>query len=209
MDVYVVSNVWTRDATIIGASVDEPGAKAIADRVNAYGDRWDRWEERYDPPLNRAFLERVALLPDGTAHPSLSQEIVRVPLAGYIGDWPIVGSTVEGLATSVPALARAAIVSDLSGITREKPRPVVETPDITRWVDLGVAPPPTASGMKEAMELVIAARDENVSPLCSTEINISMQTGSRLVCLDLGRAIDAPMGYLLGIPATQRRGPVG
>lgn len=85
MDVYVVSNVWDHGgATIIGAGADESGAKAIADRVNAYGDRWDGWTERYDPPLNRAFLERVALLPDGSQHPSLSQEIVCVPLAGSV-----------------------------------------------------------------------------------------------------------------------------
>lgn len=140
MNIYIVSDVWDRGgSTVIGASIDEAGAKAIADRADGYGGRWGEWVERYDPPLNRAFLDRVALLPDGSQHPSLSQEIVRVPLAGYIDDWPAIKPLTEGLAESVPALMRPKfgeeVRHDPLGILSAVPGPMPSVDPRRLWDD--------------------------------------------------------------------------
>jgi hypothetical protein len=85
MDIYVVSNVWDREgATVIGAADDLDTAQQIADRLDGRPeacDRWAAWITCADTGMP-AVLERSALLPDGATHPSLSQEIVCVPLAG-------------------------------------------------------------------------------------------------------------------------------
>lgn len=87
MDIYVVSDVWWRDgATVIGAGASLADAEAIADRRDRYGESpafgsWDDWVADNDRP---GVGRRDALLTDGTVHPSLSQEIVCVPLAGMV-----------------------------------------------------------------------------------------------------------------------------
>jgi hypothetical protein len=94
MNVYVVSNCWWRDgATVIGAAVDRPGAEKIAERYDH--DRsdtagWAPWSEELDPAEGSCTWRRNALSADDRTHPSLYQEIVVVPLAGfdYPGDRP-------------------------------------------------------------------------------------------------------------------------
>lgn len=81
MDVYVVSGCWWRDgATVIGAGADLSDAQVIADRYDADDSRVTSWSGWKISEENR--WTRDALTADGV-HPSLYQEIVRVPLAGY------------------------------------------------------------------------------------------------------------------------------
>lgn len=86
MNIYVISNCWWHDgSTVIGAATDRAGAEAIGDR---YGEddppiaTWAPWKEDVSPAYGSCTWRRDALLADGTIHPSLSQEIVCVPLAG-------------------------------------------------------------------------------------------------------------------------------
>lgn len=133
MNVYVVSAVWDHvGAMVIGAATDRASAESIAERYpddDPWVKSWAPWRERIGAEGSCTW-ERVALLPDGTVHPSLSQEIVCVPLAGFIGDWPIKGLTTEGLATAVPALMKPKIDGDRHPL----------------------------DAMREAMEAVLAAR---------------------------------------------------
>lgn len=91
MNVYIVTTVWDREgSTVIGAATDRAGAETIADQIGRSGPAklasdWAPWVERVDPAEGSCTWERMALLPDGAVHPSLSQEIVCVPLAG--GEW--------------------------------------------------------------------------------------------------------------------------
>lgn len=118
MDVYVVSNIWQREGSaIVGAAVDDAGAKSIADRVGAY--RWGPWSEI------GGTQERVAMLADGSEWPKLRQEIVRVPLAGYIADWPQlnpIDETGPALLRGVPALTTRARISQARMRTITNPR---------------------------------------------------------------------------------------
>jgi hypothetical protein len=86
MNVYVVSSTWYRDgATVIGAATDRAGAEVIADRYDEDDPRiasWTSWTGDAVPVDGRPTWRRDALLADGIVHPSLSQEIVCVPLAG-------------------------------------------------------------------------------------------------------------------------------
>lgn len=125
MDIYVVSNVWDREgATVIGAAGDLDTAQQIADRLDGRPEVCDRWA----PWITRAgtgrpaVLERSALLPDSTVHPSLYQEVVCVPLAGFIGDWPIKGLTTEG-----PAAAVALMKPEIGGEVRNDPLGIFTT----------------------------------------------------------------------------------
>lgn len=87
MNIYVISNVWDHSgSTVIGAATDRAGAEQIAERQLGYEEMrgaWAPWVERVDPAEGSCSWERVALHSDGTVHPSLSQEIVCVPLAGW------------------------------------------------------------------------------------------------------------------------------
>jgi hypothetical protein len=86
MNVYVISNVWDHSgSTVIGAATDRAGAEQIADRQPGRPEMrgaWAPWVERVDSAAGSCWWERVALHADGTVHPSLSQEIACVPLAG-------------------------------------------------------------------------------------------------------------------------------
>jgi hypothetical protein len=86
MNVYVVSAVWDHvGAAIIGAATERSDAESIAERYpddDPWVKSWTPWQERTDFVGGLGLWERSALLPDGTVHPSLSQEIVCVPLAG-------------------------------------------------------------------------------------------------------------------------------
>jgi hypothetical protein len=182
MNVYVISNVWDHSgSTVIGAATDRTGAEQIANRQPEREElrgAWAPWVERVDPAEGSCWWERVALLTDGTVHPSLSQEIVCVPLAGFIGDWPIKGLTTEGLATAAPALMKPEIGGEVRndplGIFTAEPGPM---PTINSWVDqanavIGFVPKPGESvtypwagsdhdardAMHDAMETVLAAR---------------------------------------------------
>jgi hypothetical protein len=93
MNVYVVSACWWRDgATVIGAGGDRADAEAIADRYGTDGEGvggWAAWKEDVSPAEGSCTWRRDALRPDGSIHPSLYQEIVVVPLAGFIEEVPI------------------------------------------------------------------------------------------------------------------------
>jgi hypothetical protein len=140
MNVYVISNVWdSSGSTVIGAATDRAGAEQIADRQPGHEEMrgaWAPWVERVDPAEGSCSWERVALHADGTVHPSLSQEIVCVPLAGFIGDCPIKGLTTEGLATAAPALMKPEIGGEVRndplGIFTAEPGPM---PTINSWAD--------------------------------------------------------------------------
>jgi hypothetical protein len=112
VNVYVISNVWGRSgSTVLGAATDRSGAEQIGDLQPGNEEMrgaWAPWVE-VDPAADSCSWRRLALHADGAVHPSLSQEIVCVPLAGFIGDWPINGLTTEGLATAVPALMKPEI----------------------------------------------------------------------------------------------------
>jgi hypothetical protein len=85
MNVYVVSEVaWRDGAEVIGAATDRAGARAIADRDLDDDSRVAGWTPWKQDPLSESppTWRRDAMLADGTMHPSLSQEIVCVPLAG-------------------------------------------------------------------------------------------------------------------------------
>lgn len=116
MDIYVVSNVWWRDgATVIGAGASKQDAESIADRRDGAEPvaGWAPWKPDADgQPVTR----RDALMFDGTTHASLYQEIVCVPLAGYLGDWPIIqpiDETVDGLRYNVRALTMRSEIEEI------------------------------------------------------------------------------------------------
>jgi hypothetical protein len=122
MNIYVVSNVWDRDgSTIIGAATDHAGAELIADRTEHPAPEdirgeWSPWSERERSAEGSCTWERVPKYKNGTYHESLSQEIVRVPLAGYIGDWPaaaVIDETGPALMRRVPALVRNAKMEEI------------------------------------------------------------------------------------------------
>lgn len=180
MNVYVISNVWdSSGSTVIGAATDRAGAEQIADRQPGRPEMrgsWAPWVERVDPAEGSCSWGRVALHADGSVHPSLSQEIVCVPLAGFIGDWPIKGLTTEGLAAAVPALMKPRVGDEVRhdplGILGAVPGPM---PTVSSWVDqvnefIGFTPKPDESvtypwaehrdpdAMQDAMEKVLTAR---------------------------------------------------
>lgn len=182
MNVYVVSAVWDHvGSAVIGAATERTGAEEIAERYpddDPWVSSWAPWHERTDIIGPIGAWDRAALLPDGTVHPSLSQEIVCVPLAGFIGDWSIKGLTTEGLATAVPALMKPEIGGEVRndplGIFTAAPGPM---PTISSWIDqanavIGFVPKPGESvtypwadsdhdardAMHDAMETVLAAR---------------------------------------------------
>lgn len=104
MNVYVVSSVWADGATVIGAAVDRESAEQIADRAGRAGE-WTPWQERIDPAQRSFMWGRMALLMNGSVHPSLSQEIVVVPLAGMVetGELPaVLRSSVREWAAAQP-----------------------------------------------------------------------------------------------------------
>jgi hypothetical protein len=138
MDIYVVSSCWWRDgASVIGAGVRREDAEAIADRHDTSGEgvgSWAPWtEDRHASGL--AGWRRDALNADGSVHLSLFQEIVRVPLAGWIGDWPVINPLTEGLAEQVPALMKPKIEGlidvDPLGVLSAVPRSTELSPQ--RW----------------------------------------------------------------------------
>jgi hypothetical protein len=115
MDIYVISNCWYRDgATVIGAGSDLSDAMAIGDRygsgvVEMVEQGWQGWEPSEPGASGRyARWRREALTADGGVHPSLSQEIVKVPLAGFTFGGGVPGplKTRQGVAPP-PALADA------------------------------------------------------------------------------------------------------
>lgn len=83
MDIYVVSNLWGAAKTVFGAAVNRADAEGLANR---HGGNY-RWTEWHEFPSGQ--WERRALWGDGSAHPSHTQEIVVLPLAGYIEEVPI------------------------------------------------------------------------------------------------------------------------
>lgn len=91
MNIYVISACWWRDgATVIGAGVDLSVAMALGDRNDESDSDYDRritgWSDWSASEPTRAgrftVWRRDALTAEGI-HPSLYQEIVCVPLAGY------------------------------------------------------------------------------------------------------------------------------
>lgn len=88
MNIYVVSNEWDREgSTIIGAAVSREVAEEIAGRTDHPGDSdiqdgWSEWVERSGGSMQA--WERLPMYRNGTYHPSMSQTIVRVPLAGGV-----------------------------------------------------------------------------------------------------------------------------
>ncbi len=93
-DVYVVLNCWWRDgATVIGCGATEADAKAIAERSGRRElaldiGSWESWKPRdADSTGHPHGWSRNALESDGSVHPTLYQEIVRVPLAGGALPW--------------------------------------------------------------------------------------------------------------------------
>lgn len=93
MNIYVVSSCWWRDgATVIGAGATREDAEGIAERSDIDDHRlagWAPWKEDVSPAEGSCTWRRDALMSDGTTHASLYQEIVCVPLAGYIEEVPI------------------------------------------------------------------------------------------------------------------------
>lgn len=87
MNVYVVSSCWKDSgATVIGAATDRAGAEQIADRYQDADNpdtRWAPWVEDVDPAEGSCTWRRSGIWRDNIVHPSLFQEIVVVPLAGY------------------------------------------------------------------------------------------------------------------------------
>lgn len=94
MDIYVL----TENGVVLGAGTDRSACEDIADRR---GDRWGEWFEERDDEWRRIRSVTVGgILRD-------IQRIVRTPLAGYIRDWPALGSIDEtgpALLRDVPAL---------------------------------------------------------------------------------------------------------
>jgi hypothetical protein len=116
MDIYVVSNVYDRGgSTIVGAGVERADAEALADRFArelTHG-TWSDWLD-ISREMGHGMWERVT-----ASDPRLSQEIVCVPLAGYIGDWPTITSideTGSALSHGVPALV---VRSEIAEIGRQ------------------------------------------------------------------------------------------
>ena len=82
MDIYVVSNFWREQATIVGAAADPGTAEAIAElhRRTVMGGQhapgtWGEWTERGGVRSRGSLIWRAR------------QEIVTVPLAGYVREW--------------------------------------------------------------------------------------------------------------------------
>jgi hypothetical protein len=127
MDVYVVSNVWYREgATVIGAAVDLASAEEIAERLPPVaGAAWRPWgDAEVDGKRTRN-----ALRADGVSAATFYQEIVRVPLAGYIGDWTTlqpIDETGPALMREVPALVFGTRISE-AGRDWIRPRPKEST----------------------------------------------------------------------------------
>ena len=113
MNIYVISNCWWRDgSTVIGAATDRAGAEAIGDRYNDDRPRvaaWAPWKEDVSPSEGSCGWQRDALLADGTIHPSLSQEIVCLPLA-------FTADTVDDLAGRIVRLGFEVVVTPLPHI---------------------------------------------------------------------------------------------
>jgi hypothetical protein len=88
VNVYVISNVWDHGGSkVLGAATDRSGAERIGDQQPGNEEMrgaWAPWVERVDPAAGSCWWERVALHADESMHPSLSQEIVRVPLADKV-----------------------------------------------------------------------------------------------------------------------------
>lgn len=169
MDVYVMLNVWKGRSIVAGAGASLPDAEVVADRfAGDYG--WTPWHDLPTPDQR----ERRALWADGSVHPDHTQEIVRVPLAGYIGDRPIVGLTTEGLDTAVPALIKPRIGEEVRhdplGILSAVPGPMPSVDPRRLWddphhdilSDLRTSPDLARyGGVIDAMWLVASARDGN------------------------------------------------
>lgn len=111
MDIYVVSNVWREQATIVGAAADLATARAIADRHQrtVMGDfhapgMWKDWEDRDGVKTRKSLIWRAR------------QEIVTLPLAGFVEDAPI-GRT------PYSDWSGAGIVPTIQAVIPEMPKP--------------------------------------------------------------------------------------
>lgn len=96
MNIYVVIDTWHGEGTVVsGAGVEMQDARTIADRTKGgapgSGYEWSPWTG----PDERGVCERRSVSRDGRFG-GVSQEIVRVPLAGY----PDFGDAVAGLAAA-------------------------------------------------------------------------------------------------------------
>jgi hypothetical protein len=174
MNVYVLSKIWPDPdgGVVLGAGATMEDAQEIAERWTEGPFEWSEWESDPGPGVRaQRWTRSMSRTPN-------RQEIVCVPLAGFIGDWPIKGLTTEGLATAVPALMKPEIGGEVRndplGIFTAAPGPM---PTISSWIDQANAvirfvPKPGESvtypragsdhdardAMHDAMETVLAAR---------------------------------------------------
>lgn len=115
MDVYVLSKLWDHGAGIVlsaGASLDN--AKEIARRWETEPFEWGEWVDDPGPGVRAQRWTREARI-GGTVLPH-GHEIVCVPLAGYVADWPIlspIDETGPALRRSVPALTRRREIEEI------------------------------------------------------------------------------------------------
>lgn len=82
MDVYVISNIWSDGATVIGAAASQDEAERTANLLMRSGQAWTPWRE-VDADLPT--WERVALRGTGRLV-ELAQEIRCVPMAAQAPD---------------------------------------------------------------------------------------------------------------------------
>lgn len=139
MNIYVVSKLWREHGTlgngmVIGAGVGLEDAQAVADRWDCRPGKWGTWVADPGPGARSQRWTREVIGRDGEPFDQNAQEIVCLPLAGYIGDWtPVepIDETGPALLRGLPALMTTARIAEL-GNERER-KQAEEAARILAW----------------------------------------------------------------------------